>query len=76
MITSQFGCRGFENAVNEGFIIPCESKIDYLNGINSIFNNSIQIIELQNKIYNWSNKEYNINEWRVNLLNSVKVIHE
>ena len=76
VITSKFGCRGFENAVNEGYIIPCESKIDYLNGINSIFNNSIQIIELQNKIYNWSNKEYNINEWRVNLLNSVKVIHE
>jgi glycosyltransferase involved in cell wall biosynthesis len=76
VITSEFGCRGFENAVDEGFIIPCITKFDYLNGINSIFTSNLEIEKFQNEIYLWSKNEYNLNEWRLNLLKSVKVIHE
>ncbi len=76
VITSEFGCRGFENAVNEGFIIPCFTKFDYLNGINSIFTSNLEIEKFQNEIYLWSKNEYNLKDWRLNLLKSVKVIHE
>ena len=76
VITSKFGCRGFENAVKEGFIIPCETKYDYLKCINTMFNMSCNIVELQNNIFHWSKNEYNFNEWKLNLLNSVKEVHE
>ena len=75
VITSKFGCRGFENAVREGFVVPCDTKFDYLNSINTMFTMSYNIVEFQNKIYYWSQNEYNLNKWRLNLLNSVKAVH-
>jgi glycosyltransferase involved in cell wall biosynthesis len=76
VITTKFGCRGFENAVREGYIIPCETKYDYLNSINTLFTLSCNIVEFQSNLFNWSKNEYNLNDWRLNLLNSLKAIHE
>lgn len=76
VITTKFGCRGFENAVREGYILPCETKYDYLNSINTLFTMSFNIVEFQNNLYHWSQNEYNLNDWRLNLLNSLKAIHE
>ena len=76
VITTIFGCRGFENAVREGYIIPCETKYDYLNSINTLFTMSCNIVDFQYNLYHWSQNEYNLNDWRLNLLNSLKAIHE
>ena len=76
VITTKFGCRGFENAVRERYILPCETKYDYLNSINTLFTMSCNIVEFQNNLYHWSQNEYNLNDWRLNLLNSLKAIHE
>lgn len=76
VITTKFGCRGFENAVREGYIIPCETKYDYLNSINTLFTMSCNIVDFQYNLYHWSQNEYNLNDWRLNLLNSLKAIHE
>lgn len=76
VITSKFGCRGFESPVREGFVMQCDTKFDYLNSINTMFTMSCNIVDFQYNLYHWSQNEYNLNDWRLNLLNSVKAIHE
>lgn len=71
VVTSTFGCRGFENARDLGVVFPVDSDVAFKNKILYLFNHTDELQQLQRKAYSWAHERYSFTAWKSLILNSI-----
>lgn len=71
VVATEFGARGHENQVKEGFIFSTDKPTDFAQYIIHLMRNPIQLNNLQAEINDWAKDFYSFKRWQNELLEAV-----